>query len=45
MKKIVVNGGEAYGGLLTPKWIVEYNIVRSDCGFSEWIEEKHRIWS
>lgn len=23
---------------------VEYNIVESDCGFSEWVEEKHRIW-
>lgn len=23
---------------------VEYNIVQSDCGFSEWVEEKHRVW-
>lgn len=24
MKQIVVNGGETYGSLLTPKWVVEY---------------------
>lgn len=24
MKQIVVNGGETHGGLLTPKWVVEY---------------------
>lgn len=23
---------------------VEYNIAQSDCGFSEWVEEKHRVW-
>ena len=23
---------------------VEYDVIRSDCGFSEWIEEKHRVW-
>lgn len=23
---------------------VEYNIVQSGCGFSEWVEEKHRVW-
>ena len=23
---------------------VEYNIVQSSCGFSEWVEEKHRVW-
>lgn len=23
---------------------VEYNIVQSDCGFNEYVEEKHRVW-
>lgn len=23
---------------------VEYDIVESDCGFGEWVEEKHRVW-
>ena len=23
---------------------VEYNVVQSDCGFREYVEEKHRIW-
>lgn len=23
---------------------VQYNIVQSGCGFSEWVEEKHRVW-
>lgn len=23
---------------------VEYDIVESDCGFDEWVEEKHRVW-
>lgn len=25
MKQIVINGGETYGSLLTPKWVVEYH--------------------
>lgn len=24
---------------------VEYNVVQSDCGFREYVEEKHRVWS
>ncbi len=24
---------------------VEYNIVQSNCGFREYVEEKHRVWS
>lgn len=24
---------------------VEYDVVQSDCGFNEYVEEKHRIWS
>lgn len=23
---------------------VEYEVVQSECGFSEWVEEKHRVW-
>lgn len=23
---------------------VEYDVAESDCGFSEWVEEKHRVW-
>ena len=23
---------------------VEYDVLQSDCGFSEWVEEKHRVW-
>lgn len=23
---------------------VEYDVVQSNCGFSEWVEEKHRLW-
>lgn len=23
---------------------VEYNVVQSECGFSEYVEEKHRVW-
>lgn len=23
---------------------VEYNVVRSDCGFREYVEEKYRVW-
>lgn len=22
----------------------EYEVAESDCGFSEWVEEKHRVW-